>query len=40
VLWHVVRAYGLERMLAEDVVQATWGESNSVVSIPAGFSSS
>lgn len=24
VLWHVVRAYGLERMLAEDVVQATW----------------
>jgi len=24
VLWHVARAYGLERMLAEDVVQATW----------------
>ncbi len=24
VLWHVVRAYGLDRMLAEDVVQATW----------------
>lgn len=24
VLWHVVRAYGLEQMLAEDVVQATW----------------
>lgn len=24
VLWHVVRAYGLERMLAEDVVQSTW----------------
>ena len=24
VLWHVVRAYGLEAMLAEDVVQATW----------------
>ncbi len=24
VLWHVVRAYGLERSLAEDVVQATW----------------
>lgn len=24
VLWHVVRAYGLEHMLAEDVVQATW----------------
>ncbi|GAA5034848.1 RNA polymerase sigma factor [Microbacterium fluvii] len=24
VLWHVVRAYGVERMLAEDVVQATW----------------
>jgi len=24
VLWHVVRAYGLERMLAEDVVQDTW----------------
>lgn len=24
VLWHVVRAYGLERMLAEDVVQTTW----------------
>lgn len=24
VLWHVVRAYGLERMLAEDVVQVTW----------------
>lgn len=24
VLWHVVRAYGLERTLAEDVVQSTW----------------
>jgi len=24
VLWHVVRAYGLERSLAEDVVQNTW----------------
>ena len=24
VLWHVVRAYGLDQMLAEDVVQATW----------------
>lgn len=24
VLWHVVRAYGLERTLAEDVVQTTW----------------
>ena len=24
VLWHTVRAYGLDRMLAEDVVQATW----------------
>lgn len=24
VLWHVVRAYGLERGLAEDVVQTTW----------------
>ncbi len=24
VLWHVVRAYGLEPMLAEDVVQSTW----------------
>ena len=24
VLWHVVRAYGLDRMLAEDVVQMTW----------------
>lgn len=24
VLWHVVRAYGLERTLAEDVVQMTW----------------
>lgn len=24
VLWHVVRAYGMERMLAEDVVQSTW----------------
>jgi RNA polymerase sigma factor (sigma-70 family) len=24
VLWHVVRAYGLERELAEDVVQTTW----------------
>ncbi|GAA1644377.1 RNA polymerase sigma factor [Microbacterium flavum] len=24
VLWHVVRAYGLAPMLAEDVVQATW----------------
>lgn len=24
VLWHVVRAYGLERSLAEDVVQSTW----------------
>lgn len=24
VLWHVVRAYGLERMRAEDVVQSTW----------------
>jgi RNA polymerase sigma factor (sigma-70 family) len=24
VLWHVVRAYGLERALAEDVVQTTW----------------
>lgn len=24
VLWHVVRAYGLERMLAEDVIQSTW----------------
>jgi RNA polymerase sigma factor (sigma-70 family) len=24
VLWHVVRAYGLERALAEDVVQSTW----------------
>ncbi|KDA04765.1 RNA polymerase subunit sigma-70 [Microbacterium sp. CH12i] len=24
VLWHVVRAYGLERMHAEDVVQSTW----------------
>jgi RNA polymerase sigma factor (sigma-70 family) len=24
VLWHVVRAYGLDRALAEDVVQATW----------------
>lgn len=24
VLWHVVRAYGLERSLAEDVVQTTW----------------
>jgi len=23
-LWHVVRAYGLERTLAEDVVQSTW----------------
>jgi RNA polymerase sigma factor (sigma-70 family) len=24
VLWHVVRAYGLDRALAEDVVQSTW----------------
>jgi RNA polymerase sigma factor (sigma-70 family) len=24
VLWHVVRAYGLERTLTEDVVQSTW----------------
>lgn len=24
VLWHVVRAYGLERTLAEDVVQTVW----------------
>ncbi|MFS0853344.1 RNA polymerase sigma factor [Microbacterium sp. 179-I 3D4 NHS] len=24
VLWHVVRAYGLDRTLAEDVVQTTW----------------
>lgn len=24
VLWHVVRAYGLEHTLAEDVVQTTW----------------
>lgn len=24
VLWHVVRAYGLDSMLAEDVVQITW----------------
>lgn len=24
VLWHVVRAYGVERALAEDVVQTTW----------------
>lgn len=24
VLWHVARAYGLERTLAEDVVQTTW----------------
>jgi RNA polymerase sigma factor (sigma-70 family) len=24
VLWHVVRAYGLERSLAEDVVQTAW----------------
>lgn len=24
VLWHVVRAYGLDRPLAEDVVQTTW----------------
>lgn len=24
VLWNVVRAYGLDRMLAEDVVQTTW----------------
>ncbi len=24
VLWHLVRAYGLERPTAEDVVQATW----------------
>lgn len=24
VLWQVVRAYGLQRMLAEDVVQSTW----------------
>lgn len=24
VLWHVVRAYGIERTLAEDVVQTTW----------------
>lgn len=24
VLWHVVRAYGLERTVAEDVVQSTW----------------
>ncbi|MGX1700955.1 RNA polymerase sigma factor [Microbacterium sp. NPDC055357] len=24
VLWHVVRAYGLERTLAEDVVQTAW----------------
>lgn len=24
VLWHVVRAYGLDRSLAEDVVQSTW----------------
>jgi len=24
VLWHVVRAYGLDPMLAEDVVQMTW----------------
>lgn len=24
VLWHVVRAYGLDRALAEDVVQTTW----------------
>lgn len=23
-LWHVVRAYGLDRALAEDVVQSTW----------------
>ena len=23
-LWHVVRAYGLDRALAEDVVQTTW----------------
>ena len=24
VLWHVARAYGLDRALAEDVVQSTW----------------
>lgn len=24
VLWHVVRAYGIDRTLAEDVVQTTW----------------
>ncbi|MFM9587452.1 RNA polymerase sigma factor, partial [Streptomyces caniscabiei] len=24
VLWQVVRAYGLDPLLAEDVVQATW----------------
>ena len=24
VLWHVVRSYGLDRALAEDVVQSTW----------------
>lgn len=24
VLWHVVRAYGLDRTLAEDVIQTTW----------------
>lgn len=24
VLWHVVRAYGLERTLTEDVIQTTW----------------
>lgn len=24
VLWHVVRAYGVERTLAEDIVQTTW----------------
>ncbi|WP_228479830.1 RNA polymerase sigma factor [Microbacterium abyssi] len=24
VLWHVVRAYGVDRALAEDVVQSTW----------------
>lgn len=24
VLWHIVRGYGLERTLAEDVVQTTW----------------
>ncbi|MFE6996301.1 RNA polymerase sigma factor [Microbacterium sp. NPDC057659] len=24
VLWHVVRAYGIDRSLAEDVVQTTW----------------